>query len=70
MRSAFSESNNADSTRREYFVEVLAQHRDVHDLDVDLARRVVLELLRPAQVDDAPHAVVGKRLPAGVRFSA
>ena len=45
-------------------VERLAEHRDVHDLDVDVARLVLGELLRPAQVDDARHAVLGERAPA------
>ncbi len=47
-------------------VEGLAEHRDVDDLDVDVARRVLGELLWQAQVDDPLHAVLGQRAPAGV----
>src|SRR5439155_21566143 len=42
----------------------LAEQRDVHDGGVDVARRVLVELLRPAQVDDADDAVGGERPPA------
>ena len=47
-------------------IECGTEHRDVDDLDVDVARRVLRELLRPAQVDDPPDAVLGERAPAGI----
>ena len=47
-------------------VERVAEHRDVHDVDVDVARLVLCELLGEAQVDDPLHAVLGERAPAVV----
>jgi hypothetical protein len=38
----------------------------VHDIQVDVARRVVVELLAPAKVDDAGDPVLGERTPAVV----
>jgi len=47
-------------------VEAGAEDRDVHHVDVDVARLIVGELLGEAQVDDALHAVIGERAPAFV----
>src|SRR5919206_144327 len=47
-------------------VVLLGQERDVDDVDVELARRIGLELAVEPQVDDARNAVVEERGPAGV----
>jgi hypothetical protein len=39
----------------------------VDDVDVDVARLVLGELLGPAEVDDPRHPVVRERVPARVR---
>src|SRR5690348_15618588 len=41
----------------------LAEQRDMNDVDVDVAWRVLAELLRPAEVDDARDAVCLERAP-------
>ncbi len=46
-------------------VEV-AEQRDVHRLDRQLAGRVLVELVGRPEVDDPPDAVGDERLPAGV----
>src|SRR5207244_10202195 len=51
-------------------VVALAEHRDVHDLDVDVARLVLGQLLGPAEVDDALDAVTAKRPPPVVGEAA
>ncbi len=45
----------------------LAEEREVEYVDVELARRISLELRVVAEVDDAPDAVVDERPPAVVR---
>jgi hypothetical protein len=47
-------------------VVLLTEDRDVHDVDLDVARLVLCELFRPTQVDDARNAVFSERVPAGV----
>ena len=47
-----------------------AEHRDVDDLDVDVARQVLVPLLGEAQVDDPGDPVVVERAPAIVRQAA
>jgi hypothetical protein len=40
------------------------EHRHVDDLDIDVARLILGELLGKAQIDDALHTVAGERTPA------